>query len=62
MVIINAGMIYFCDELNIDTEIPYLLYFDGLGLQDMNEIAANLRCWLNADYDRKKVLVVIFPL
>ncbi len=62
MVIINAGMIYFCDELYIDTEVPYLLYLDGLGLQDMKEIADNLRCWLNADYDRKKILVVIFPL
>ncbi len=54
MVIVNVGMIDFCDEYNNESEIPCLVHLDGFCLQNWSEIAANLRCWLNAEYDRKK--------
>jgi Ulp1 family protease len=44
MVIINAGLIDFCDELDVKSEILVMLHLDGLGLHDKKEIAANLRC------------------
>jgi len=56
MVIINPGLIDFCDDLNVKSEIPVMLHLDGLGLHDRKEIAANLRCWLNAEYDRTKTV------
>ena len=56
MVIINPGLIDFCDDLNVKSEIPVMLHLDGLGLHDKKEIAANLRCWLNAEYDRTKTV------
>ncbi len=62
MVIVNAGLIDFCDELNNRSEIPALLHLDGLGLHNRVKISDNLRCWLNMEYDRKKQLVVIFLL
>jgi Ulp1 family protease len=60
MVIIYAGLTDFYDELNNESEIPCLVHLDGLGLLDRKEMAANLRCWLNAEYDRKKMLIGIF--
>jgi hypothetical protein len=62
MVVVNAGLIYFHDELNVSSEIPIMLHLDGLGLHDRREIAANLRCWLNAEYNRKKNSCNIFTI
>ena len=56
MVVVNSGQIDFCDELNVISEILIMLHLDGLGLHDRKEIAANLRCWLNAEYDRTKTV------
>ncbi len=32
IVAVNAGLIDFCDELNVRSEIPIILHLDGLGL------------------------------
>lgn len=39
MVVINAGMIDFCDELNNQSEIPCMVHLDGLGLHNRRETA-----------------------
>jgi hypothetical protein len=44
MVVVNAGLIDFCDELDVKSEILVMFHLDGLGLHGKKEIAANLRC------------------
>jgi len=34
MVVVSAGLIDLCDELNVKSEIPIMLHLDGLGLHD----------------------------
>ncbi len=34
MVVVNAGLTDFCDELNVISEISIMLHLDGLGLHD----------------------------
>jgi hypothetical protein len=62
MVVVNSGQIDFCDELNVISEILIMLHLDGLGLHDRREVAANVSCWLNAEYDGKEISVVLFSL
>jgi len=53
-VVINAGLVDFCNEDDEPSEIPCILHMDGLSLHDRRGIAANIRIWLNAEWNKKK--------
>jgi Ulp1 family protease len=42
-VVINAGLVDFCNEENEPSKIPCILHMDGLSLHDRKGIAANIR-------------------
>ena len=53
-VVTNAGLVDVCNEDNEPSEIPCILHMDGLSLHDRKGIAANIRIWLNAEWNKKK--------
>ncbi len=61
-VVTNAGLADFCNEENEPSGIPCTLYMDGLSLHDRKGIAANIRIWLNAEWNKKSINVNIFTV
>ncbi len=52
-VVTNAGIVDCCNEDDEPSEIPCILHLDGLSLHDRKVIAANIRIWLNAEWNKK---------
>ncbi len=57
-VVNNAGLVDFCNEDNEPSKIPCILHMDGLSLHGRKGIAANVRIWLNAEWNKKKTINV----
>ncbi len=57
-VVINAGFVDCFDEEDEPSEIPCILHLDALSLHDRKSIAANIRIWLNAEWNNKKYINV----
>ncbi len=50
-VVINPGLLDCLNEEDEPCEIPCILHLDGLSLHDRKGIAANIRIWLNAEWN-----------